>query len=101
MSKKKYLAPKVVLEKTMATYSMDVIALARATNLTVKTIHAILQDKQKINGVIARQLEIVFGRPATFWLKLEADYQRYLKRKEKQAEREAKKASELDIKEQK
>jgi len=72
--------PGETLLETLETISMSQAELATRMGRPVKTINEIIQGKAAITAETALQLEQVLGIPASFWLRLEQQYQEALVR---------------------
>lgn len=67
--------PGEILEEYLDSIAMTKAELARRTGLTSKTINEIIKGRAPVTPETALKLERVFGRPARFWINLEALYQ--------------------------
>ncbi len=68
------VSPGSVLEEYLTELGMSKVELAERCGRPNKTISEILHGKAAITPETALQLERVLGRPASFWLSLEATY---------------------------
>lgn len=79
------VSPGSVLEEYLAELGMSKVELAERCGRPQKTISEILHAKAAITPETALQLERVLGRPASFWLSLEATYRLALAEREERA----------------
>lgn len=69
------VTPGETLREVMEERGMAQKELAARTDLARKTINEILNGKASISPETAGKLDLVFGMPAEFWTRLEANYQ--------------------------
>ena len=70
-----YLHPGDILEEELEVKGLKQTDLAKRTGLTSKTINAIIKGNAPISPDTAVILESVLGKPAVYWLNLDALYQ--------------------------
>lgn len=70
-----YVHPGDILEEELEVKGLKQTDLAKRTGLTNKTINAIIKGNAPISPDTAVILEAVLGKPAVYWLNLDAMYQ--------------------------
>jgi len=74
--------PSEFIKSYMRYNHISQLELARATNIDLGMIKGILKNKVPITLEIADKLELSIGGHSQTWLRLQNDYNEYLKRKE-------------------
>ncbi|MCP4641715.1 MAG: HigA family addiction module antidote protein [bacterium] len=69
------IPPGETLKETIDALGMTQVNLATRMGRPLKTINEVIKGKTAITAQTATELERVLGAPATFWLRLEMDYQ--------------------------
>ena len=67
--------PRTFLEKILLDEGMPQIELSKRTGISTKTINSIVKGTAPFSPETALSFEMVLRKPASEWLKLEADYQ--------------------------
>lgn len=75
--------PGDTLKETIESLSMTQSDVAQRMEVSPKHISEIINGKASISPELASKLEMVLGVPASFWNKLEANYQQFIERKRK------------------
>lgn len=70
-----HLHPGIFLEEELESKGLKQSDLAKRTGLTNKTINTIIKGSASISPDTAVALEAVLGKPAVYWLNLDAEYQ--------------------------
>jgi HTH-type transcriptional regulator/antitoxin HigA len=74
------VAPGATVEEVLHSKEMTQADLSKRTGLATKTINEIIKGRAPITAETAIKFENVFGVKASFWLRLEANYQEDLAR---------------------
>tara|TARA_R110001583_G_scaffold195511_1_gene374766 strand:- start:21936 stop:23054 length:1119 start_codon:yes stop_codon:yes gene_type:complete len=70
-----YYHPGVFLEEELENIGMSQAELSKRTGITTKTINFIIKGSASISSETAINLEVVLGKPASYWLNLDSQYQ--------------------------
>lgn len=70
-----HVHPGIILEEELESKGLKQSDLAKRTGLTNKTINTIIKGSASISPDTAVALEAVLGKPAVYWLNLDAGYQ--------------------------
>lgn len=84
-----FVCPSAILKETVDAAGMTHKELSARTGISEKHITSIMSGNTPISTDIALKLEPVLKVPASFWLKLEADYAEFKENKKYDAELEA------------